>query len=85
YPEDGSDAEGLIRHADQAMYSAKEKGRNQYHFFDPGLDEHRRNRRNRLMEISRALESEEFERLLQPQIRVSGCVLWGFEARMRWN
>ena len=56
YPEDTSDAEGLIRHADQAMYSAKEKGRNQYHFFDPGLDEHRRKRRNQLMEITRALD-----------------------------
>ncbi|CAN0110820.1 unnamed protein product, partial [Chrysoparadoxa australica] len=85
YPEDGSDAEGLIRHADQAMYSAKEKGRNQYHLFDPGLDEHRRNRRNQLMEISRALENEEFELFFQPQIRVTDCELFGFEALIRWN
>ncbi|AXS84027.1 GGDEF and EAL domain-containing protein [Marinobacter sp. Arc7-DN-1] len=85
YPEDGADAEGLIRHADQAMYSAKEKGRNQYHFFDPGLDEHRRNRRNQLMEISRALENEEFELFFQPQVRVTDCQLLGFEALIRWN
>ncbi|PPI83747.1 diguanylate cyclase [Marinobacter maroccanus] len=85
YPEDGSDAEGLIRHADQAMYSAKEKGRNQYHFFDPGLDEHRRNRRNQLMEISRALENDEFELFFQPQIRTNDCALLGFEALIRWN
>lgn len=85
YPEDGSEAEGLIRHADQAMYSAKEKGRNQYHFFDPGLDEHRRNRRNQLVEISRALENEEFELFFQPQIRVTDCQLFGFEALIRWN
>ncbi|WP_418141193.1 EAL domain-containing protein [Marinobacter sp. MA] len=85
YPEDGSEAEGLIRHADQAMYSAKEKGRNQYHFFDPGLDEHRRNRRNQLMELTRALENEEFELFFQPQIRVTDCQLFGFEALIRWN
>ena len=85
YPDDSSDAEGLIRHADQAMYSAKEKGRNQYHFFDPGLDEHRRNKRNQLMEISRALENEEFELFFQPQIRVTDCELFGFEALIRWN
>lgn len=85
YPEDNADAEGLIRHADQAMYSAKEKGRNQFHFFDPGLDEHRRNRRNQLMEITRALENEEFELFFQPQIRVNDCQLIGFEALIRWN
>lgn len=85
YPEDGSEAEGLIRHADQAMYSAKEKGRNQYHFFDPGLDEHRRKRRNQLMELTRALENEEFELFFQPQIRVTDCQLFGFEALIRWN
>lgn len=85
YPEDGADAEGLIRHADQAMYSAKEKGRNQYHFFDPGLDEHRRYRRNQLMAITRALENEEFELYFQPQIRVTDSQLLGFEALIRWN
>ncbi|MFN2359942.1 MAG: putative bifunctional diguanylate cyclase/phosphodiesterase [Marinobacter sp.] len=85
YPEDHTDAEGLIRHADQAMYSAKEKGRNQFHFFDPGLDEHRRNRRNQLMEIDRALVNEEFELFFQPQIRITDCQLLGFEALIRWN
>ncbi|PXX92476.1 diguanylate cyclase [Marinobacter vulgaris] len=85
YPEDGADAESLIRHADQAMYSAKEKGRNQYHFFDPGLDEHRRNRRNQLMAITRALENDEFELFFQPQIRLADCQVLGFEALIRWR
>ncbi|KPQ00181.1 EAL domain-containing protein [Marinobacter sp. HL-58] len=85
YPDDSADAEGLIRHADQAMYSAKEKGRNQYHFFDPGLDEHRRRRRNQLMDIARALENEEFELFFQPQIRLTDCQLLGFETLIRWN
>ncbi|MBW7472049.1 putative bifunctional diguanylate cyclase/phosphodiesterase [Marinobacter sp. F4218] len=85
YPADRTDAEGLIRHADQAMYLAKEMGRNQFHFFDPGLDEYRRQRRNQLMELTRALENEEFELHFQPQIRVSDSKLVGLEALIRWN
>ncbi|WP_417530864.1 EAL domain-containing protein [Marinobacter lipolyticus] len=85
YPDDNSDAEGLIRHADQAMYSAKEKGRNQFHFFDPCLDEHRRKRRNQLMDITRALENEEFELYFQPQIHLPDGAITGFEALIRWN
>ncbi|WP_372927482.1 EAL domain-containing protein [Marinobacter sp.] len=85
YPEDNTDEEGLIRHADQAMYSAKEKGRNQFHFFDPLLDAHRRERRDQLTAISRALEHHEFELHFQPQIRISDCTVVGFEALIRWN
>lgn len=85
YPEDQADAEGLIRHADQAMYSAKEKGRNQFHFFDPDLDQHRQKRRQQLMELTRALENQEFELFFQPQVRMSDYSLAGFEALIRWN
>jgi len=85
YPADSADAEGLIRHADQAMYSAKEKGRNLLHFFDPELNEHRRQRRQQLTEISQALENEEFELYFQPQVRIAGCKVVGFEALIRWN
>lgn len=85
YPEDDTDAEGLIRHADQAMYAAKEKGRNQFHMFDPGLDAHRRQRRNQLVEISRALENEEFVLHFQPQVRMADHGIVGFEALIRWN
>lgn len=85
YPDDNSDAEGLIRHADQAMYSAKEKGRNQIHFFDPRLDEHRRKRRSQLMDITRALENEEFELYFQPQVHLPDGAITGFEALIRWN
>jgi len=85
YPEDQADAEGLVRHADQAMYSAKEKGRNQFHFFDPDLDQYRRKRRQQLTELSRALENEEFELFFQPQIRMSDYGLIGFEALIRWH
>ena len=85
YPEDDTDAEGLIRHADQAMYAAKEKGRNQFYIFDPGQYAFRKERRNLLMEISRALENEEFELYFQPQLRMADCQVIAFEALIRWN
>ncbi|MGO1462310.1 MAG: EAL domain-containing protein [Marinobacter sp.] len=85
YPADNADAEGLIRHADQAMYSAKEKGRNLLHFFDPELNEHRQQRRERLTEITHALENDEFELYFQPQLRLADCKVVGFEALIRWN
>ena len=85
YPDDNTDAEGLIRHADQAMYAAKEKGRNQFHIFDPGEDAFRRQRRNQLVEIGNALEHNEFELYFQPQVRLADCQVVGFEALIRWN
>ncbi|KPQ30578.1 MAG: EAL domain [Marinobacter excellens HL-55] len=85
YPEDDTDAEGLIRHADQAMYAAKEKGRNQFHIFDPGLNAHRRQRRNQLVEIANALEHDEFSLHFQPQVRMVDSEVVGFEALIRWN
>ena len=85
YPEDDTDAEGLIRHADQAMYAAKEKGRNQFYIFDPGQYAFRKERRNLLMEISRALENEELELYFQPQLRMADCQVIAFEALIRWN
>src|SRR5690606_18767936 len=85
YPEDDTDAEGLIRHADQAMYAAKEKGRNQFYIFDPGQYAFRKERRNLLMEISRALENEELALYFQPQLRMADCQVIAFEALIRWN
>src|SRR5690554_2124658 len=85
YPNDNTDAEGLIRHADQAMYAAKEKGRNQFHIFDPSEDASRRQRRNQLVEIGNALENNEFELYFQPQVRLADCQVVGFEALIRWN
>lgn len=67
------------------MYAAKEKGRNQFHIFDPGQYAFRKERRNLLMEISRALENEEFELYFQPQLRMADCQVIAFEALIRWN
>src|SRR5690554_6267543 len=85
YPKDNADAEGLIRHADQAVYAAKDKGRNLLHVFDPEQNEHRQQRRAQLIELSLALENKEFELHFQPQVRIADCKVIGFEALIRWN
>ncbi|MBY6032811.1 EAL domain-containing protein [Marinobacter daepoensis] len=85
YPEDNTDAEGLIRHADHAMYSAKEKGRNQYQVFDPGQHAWQRERRFQLIEIAQAIENDEFELHFQPQLRMADSEIIGFEALIRWH
>lgn len=85
YPNDPSDEERLVRHADQAMYSAKEKGRNNFHFFDPSLDEHLQQRRTQLTNLTRALNRNEFELHFQPQVRMSDRCVLGFEALARWR
>lgn len=85
YPEDNTDAEGLIRHADHAMYSAKEKGRNQFQVFDPGQHAWQRERRFQLIEIAQAIENDEFELHFQPQLRMADSEIIGFEALIRWH
>lgn len=85
YPRDPSDQERLVRHADQAMYSAKEKGRNNVHFFDPSLDQHLQERRVQLTHLTRALNRNEFELHFQPQVQMSDRSVVGFEALVRWR
>lgn len=85
YPADSADAEGLIRHADQAVYFAKEKGRNLVHFFDPKLNEHRQHKREQITELTRALENNELVLYFQPQVCLAECNVIGFEALIRWN
>lgn len=85
YPRDASGAERLLRHADQAMYSAKEKGRNNYHFFDPTLDEHVQHRRQLLTDLTRALRQNEFELYFQPQVALANGTVPGVEALVRWR
>ncbi|GGY72426.1 putative bifunctional diguanylate cyclase/phosphodiesterase [Marinobacter zhanjiangensis] len=85
YPTDTSDAERLVRHADQALYSAKEKGRNNYHFFDPSLDKHLQQRRQHLTELAQALRNDEFQLYYQPQIQLDDSSVIGAEALVRWQ
>jgi diguanylate cyclase (GGDEF)-like protein/PAS domain S-box-containing protein len=85
YPIDRSDADALLRHADHAMYGAKQTGRNRYTFFDP---EHRRRTEERVMAIGRvqeALDQGEFVLFWQPQVDMTRGRVLGFEALLRWE
>jgi EAL domain-containing protein (putative c-di-GMP-specific phosphodiesterase class I) len=85
YPIDRSDADTLLRHADHAMYGAKQSGRNGYLFFDP---EHRRRTEERVMAIGRvqeALDQGEFVLFYQPKVDMRAGRVLGFEALLRWD
>ncbi len=85
YPIDRSDADTLLRHADHAMYGAKQSGRNGYLFFDP---EHRRRTEERVMAIGRvqeALDQHEFLLHYQPKVDMRSGRVLGFEALLRWE
>ena len=85
YPIDHSDADTLLRHADHAMYGAKQAGRNGYQFFDP---EHRRRTEERVMAIGRvqeALDNREFVLYYQPKVDMRRGMVLGLEALVRWD
>ena len=85
YPIDRSDADTLLRHADHAMYGAKQAGRNGYLFFDP---EHRRRTEERALAIGRiqeALDQQEFLLYYQPKVDMRTGHVHGFEALLRWE
>jgi len=85
FPHDRSDADTLLRHADHAMYGAKQAGRNGYLFFDA---EHSRRAEERVMAIGRvqeALDNHELVLYYQPKVDMRRGVVLGVEALLRWN
>lgn len=85
YPIDRSDADTLLRHADHAMYFAKQQGRNGYQFFDP---EHNRRAEERVLALGRvqeAIDRHELVLYFQPKVDLRRSLVLGFEALLRWN
>jgi diguanylate cyclase (GGDEF)-like protein/PAS domain S-box-containing protein len=85
YPLDPSDADTLLRHADHAMYGAKQTGRNGYLFFDPEHDRRTEERFEALSRVQDALEAGQFRLFFQPKVDLSAGVVLGVEALLRWQ
>jgi diguanylate cyclase (GGDEF)-like protein/PAS domain S-box-containing protein len=85
YPDDGPDAETLIKNADTAMYQAKENGRQSYQFFKPAMNVRAVERQSIEGSLRRALERQEFMLHYQPKIDLATGTITGAEALIRWE
>lgn len=85
YPRDGEDSGSLLKHADAAMYRAKEMGGNNFQFYSAELGSHARNRLTLENDLRMALERGQFALHYQPQIDAGSGRVVGVEALLRWN
>jgi len=84
YPDDGLDAETLVKNADTAMYQAKENGRHAYQFFKPAMNVRAVERQSIEGNLRRALERQEFVLHYQPKVDLRTLQVTGAEALIRW-
>jgi diguanylate cyclase (GGDEF)-like protein len=84
-PQDGSDLDRLLKHADLAMYAAKADGRRTYRFFEPGMDARVTALRTLELDLRRALAEGGFELNYQPLVNLADGRVNGGEALLRWR
>lgn len=85
YPDDGTCADTLLKHADSAMYRAKDKGRNNFQFFTAELNALITERLELENKLRRALEREQFTLQYQPRVDMRTRNIIGVEALLRWT
>jgi EAL domain-containing protein (putative c-di-GMP-specific phosphodiesterase class I) len=84
YPDDGRDAETLIKAADTAMYKVKDNGRHGYKFFEPAMNAGAGERQRIEESLRQAIKDEEFVLHYQPKINIGTGAITGAEALIRW-
>jgi diguanylate cyclase (GGDEF)-like protein/PAS domain S-box-containing protein len=85
YPEDGLEVDILLKNADQAMYAAKELGRNRYYYFKPSMQESALHRMRLTSDLRIALAEKQFRLYYQPILELATNRLHKAEALIRWQ
>ncbi len=85
FPNDGGDAETLLKHSDMAMYGAKKKGGNHYQIFTPEMNLQVTHRMKMEQKLRKAIEKKELEVFYQPKVDLKTNELTGLEALLRWR
>lgn len=85
FPENGEDPATLIKHADSAMYQAKESGKNQFCYYTKELSKGMQRKLDIDLALRNALENNEFYMLFQPQYKLDTKTIHSVEALIRWN
>lgn len=85
YPEDGLDAASLLKHADIAMYQAKESGRQNFRFFKPEMNVKAVERQSMEEDLRCAMERNELALHFQPIVDLTSGAITGAEALLRWK
>ncbi|HEY9192739.1 MAG TPA: EAL domain-containing protein [Methyloversatilis sp.] len=85
FPENGTDAEALLRHADMAMYAAKQRGRNTFEFFTEAMQQQALERLSLEQDLAHAIEAGQFSLHYQPQVDATSGRIVSAEALLRWT
>ncbi len=85
FPEDGGQPETLLKHADMAMYAAKQEGRSTFHFFSAEMNRRAQQRHDLEVSLRQALTNDELFLVYQPQYDLGLGRMTGVEALLRWR